>query len=86
MTLAEIRQSTRDVLLLKDIAPVLGLNPQTLRSQAQADPSKLGFPVTVAGSSTRIPRIPFIKYMDGELPLGRTEIVINGVPDTGAKK
>lgn len=52
MTLTEIRQSKRDVLLLKDIAPVLGLNPQTLRSQAQADPSKLGFPVTVAGSRT----------------------------------
>ena len=86
MTLAEIRQSTRDVLLLKDIAPVLGLNPQTLRSQAQAAPGQLRFPVIVAGSRTLIPRIPFIKYMDGELPQGRTEIVINGALDTDTKK
>jgi hypothetical protein len=30
------------------------------------DPSKLGFPVIVAGRRVKVPKAPFIKYMRGE--------------------
>ena len=63
MTLKEIERSEKEFLLAADVAPVLGLDPQCLRSQAQDDPVKLGFPVTVTGSRVRIPRLGFLHFM-----------------------
>lgn len=50
-------------LLPAEAAKVLGVNPQNLRSQAQDDPAKLGFPVIVIGNRTLIPRKPFFAYL-----------------------
>lgn len=63
MTFEEIRASDKAMLTAEDIAPVLGCNPQSIRLQAQEDPSKLGFPVVVVGKRNRIPREPFIQFM-----------------------
>lgn len=61
MTLEEIRRSDKAFLLPKDIAPVLGSSEQTIRVAARM--GLLGFPVTFVGNRTKIPRIPFLKYI-----------------------
>lgn len=65
MTMDEIKKSDRAFLLPADIAPVLGCNPHQIRLTAREYPEALGFPVTVIGTRTRIPRIPFIHYIEG---------------------
>lgn len=65
MTLQEIESSTKEVLTCTDVAPVLKCNPQTLHMQATKQPEKLGFPVIVMGSRVKIPRKPFLNFMNG---------------------
>ena len=60
MTLDEIRASDKPVLTPKEVAPVLGVNPQSIR---EADPGDLGFPVIKVGTRTLIPRLPFLAVM-----------------------
>ena len=60
MTLAEIRASDKPVLTPKEVAPVLGVNPQSIR---EADPGDLGFPVIKVGTRTLIPRLAFLAVM-----------------------
>lgn len=61
----KIKSSTADFLTAADVAPVIGAHPQNIRTQAQADPDKLGFPVSVIGNRVRIPRLAFIKWVEG---------------------
>lgn len=63
MTLDEIKASDKEMLVPNDIAGVLGVNPQSIRIQAQNDPYSLGFNVSVIGTRTLIPREPFIQFM-----------------------
>ena len=63
MTLDEIKASDKAVLTPGDIAEVLGSDQQTIRVQARTAPEKLGFPVVIIGCRTKIPRIPFLRYM-----------------------
>lgn len=63
MTLDEIRASDKTVLTPADIADVLNCDQQDLRIQAKMAPEKLGFPVIIIKSRTKIPRIPFLRYM-----------------------
>jgi hypothetical protein len=62
MTLDEIRASDKAVLTPAEVAPVLGVNPQSIRA---ADPVDLGFPVIKLGTRTLIPRVPFLAVMEG---------------------
>ena len=66
MTLDEIRESDRIWLWPADVAAVIGCDPQSIRNQAREDPSRLGFPVTVIGTRTMIPRKLFLAYIEGE--------------------
>lgn len=65
MTLEELEACPKAVVTAADIADILGASPNTIRSQAQECPEKLGFPVIVMGSRVKIPRIPFIMFMNG---------------------
>ena len=47
----------------EEAAAILGVNPQSLRSQARDDPKKLGFNVVVIGNKVIIPRKPFYEFM-----------------------
>lgn len=67
MTLTELEALETEVLTCKQIAPVLMANPATIHHQAMECPERLGFPVIVAGSRVKIPRIPFIMFMRGEI-------------------
>lgn len=63
MTLEEIRQSDRPFLLPADVAEVLHCDPQCIRILARTDRDRLGFPVCVVGSRTKIPRVPFLRFL-----------------------
>ena len=63
MSIDEIRNSTETWLMAADIAPILECDPNTIRRQAQSDPSKLGFPVVVLGSRVKVNRKGFLRFM-----------------------
>lgn len=67
MTLAQIRESEKDMLTPADVAPVLGVNPYSINIQARDDPSRLGFPVARIGCRVKIPREGFLAWMEGRL-------------------
>ena len=66
MTIEEIKASDKDVLVCSDVAEVLKCSPATLHLQAQQRPEMLHFPVICMGNRVKIPRIPFIKFIEGD--------------------
>ena len=67
MTLSEIKGSEAVCLTPKDVAPVLGVDPHSIRLQAREYPEFLGFPVIVVGNKTLIPRKSFLQFIgEGE--------------------
>ena len=68
LTIDEIRDSTRPYLVPEQVRGVLGCDPQALRIQARERPERLGFPVIVLGTRVRIPRLPFLKFLEGGEP------------------
>ena len=64
MTLNEIRSSTKDILIPKDIAPLLGCHEHAIRLAARD--GDLPFPVVLMGSRVKIPRVAFIRWFTGE--------------------
>lgn len=67
MTIAELRKSALIYVTPADIADILHCDPHSIRVQAHADPSKLGFPVIVTGRRIRIPREPFLQHLQGRV-------------------
>ena len=65
MKLSQIEDTEALMLTPADVAEVLGVDAQSIRVQARQDPSLLGFPVSVVGNRTLIPRIPFLKFIGG---------------------
>ena len=65
MTLSEIKQSDKAMLVAEEVAPVIGCNPHRIRLMAKERPELLGFPVCVVGSRVKIPRVPFINFIEG---------------------
>lgn len=65
MTMPELKSSTALYVEAVDVAPVLKLNPQSIRDAAHTHPEMLGFPVCVVGNKTMIPRVPFIRFWEG---------------------
>jgi hypothetical protein len=65
-TMEEVKQSKKAYLTPEDIAPILRCSRYSLTLQAREDPKKLGFPVIVIGTRTRIPRVGFINFMEGK--------------------
>lgn len=65
MTIQEIKESAKDMLTCADVAGVLQCNAYTLHMQAQQRPEMLGFPVICMGNRVKIPRLPFIRFIEG---------------------
>ena len=65
MTLDDLRKVDRDWLLAREVAPILGTDPHSIRVAAKVAPGRLGFPVCIIGSRVRIPKKPFIEFMEG---------------------
>lgn len=64
--LAALRERTDIMLTPADVAPILGVDAQSLRVQIDADPAALGFHVIHVGRRTMIPRVPFLRYIGAE--------------------
>ena len=63
MTLDEIKACDKSTLTQAEIADVLNCDAQDIRIQARMAPEKLGFPVIVVKTRTKIPRVPFLRFM-----------------------
>ena len=46
-------------------APAIGCDPHWIRIMARTRPDQLGFPVVIMRSRTKIPRLPFIRFVEG---------------------
>ena len=46
-----------------DIAPILGMDPHSIRLTARQRPELLKFEFILSGNRTKIPRIPFLRYI-----------------------
>lgn len=66
MTLEELEAVPREWLTCAQVAPVLGAKTWNIHDQAVTDPALLGFPVVVIKSRVKIPKIAFIKFMNGD--------------------
>ena len=67
MTLKDIKQMDKDIITPAEAAQVVGCDPQLIRLEARERPENLGFPVIIVRSRIKIPRMAFIKYMEGDL-------------------
>ena len=66
MTIQEIRASDKPFLTPADVAEAMGADPQAIRVTARENPWRLGFPVSVIGTRTKIPRKAFLDWFDGK--------------------
>lgn len=66
MTWEEIKTSDKLILTAQDVAPILNCDPQTLRLAARQQKEMVGFNCSVIGQTLRIPRLAFIKWMEGD--------------------
>lgn len=64
MTPDEIRACDKPWLTAADVAQVVGCDPQGIRITARKNPEWLGFPVICVKSRVKIPRVPFVRYME----------------------
>lgn len=67
VTMHELRSMDALFITPKIAAEFLRCDPQLIRVQARQDPDALGFPVTRIGSRVKIPRVAFIRFLEGEL-------------------
>lgn len=70
MTLDEIKESDKDMLIPADICDILGVDKYSINVQVKQD-KKTGinsfpFPTMLIGSRVKIPRKAFIKAMEGD--------------------
>jgi len=65
MTINDLRNSNCVWITPAEAASILHCDPHSIRVQAHTAPDKLGYPVIVIGRRVRIPRKPFIAYVDG---------------------
>ena len=65
LTVAELKAIDREYLLPREVAEVIGTDPQSVRVWARQRPEGLGFPVCVIGSRVKIPKAGFLKWMEG---------------------
>lgn len=63
MTINDLEAMADEVLTPSQVAPLLRMNPDTLRLAAREFPEQLGFPVIVIGSRVKIPRRAFIRFL-----------------------
>lgn len=55
-----------ELISVEEVAKELGVNPQSIRSQAAKDVRQLGFPASRIGNRTIIPKDGFFKRAKGE--------------------
>lgn len=66
MSLDDLRKIDREFLTPAQVAEILNCSAHGIRIWARQRPEQLGFPVCVIGSRTKIPKRPFIQFMEGK--------------------
>ena len=66
MTLEELEMLPREILIPKDVAPILKCDPYAINVACRDGKNPFPFPVIRIGSRIKIPKRPFIKAMRGE--------------------
>ena len=66
MTLQELEQLPKEMLVPTDIAPILGCTPYSINVAVRNGNNPFPFPVIVMNKRVRIPKMPFLKAMRGE--------------------
>ena len=70
MTLEEIKESDKDMLIPADICDILGVDKYSINVQVKQDKrqgiNSFPFPTMLIGSRVKIPRKAFIKAMEGD--------------------
>lgn len=69
MTLAEIEAMDCNLLTVKQVAEFLGCDPQLIRDEASKSPALLGFSISKVGHSYKIPRVAFVNWAKGLVPV-----------------
>ena len=69
MTIEDIERMECNTLTVAQVAKFLGADPQTIRDQAELEPKYLGFPICKAKHRWYIPRIGFIAWVMGNIPV-----------------
>lgn len=73
MTYQEAIESDKDMLTPADIAPILGVHPQTINDKARE--GTLEFAAFRSGNTTKIPRLAFLRWIQyGNAPVGVTKV------------
>lgn len=67
MSVDDLRSSDAITITPEQVSGFLSCNPQSIRVAARQRPELLGFPVIVMGSETKIPRIPFLRFLGYEV-------------------
>lgn len=63
--LEQIKAMDKTMITPALAAQVIGCDPHFIRVAARTRPELLGFPAVVVGTRTKIPRLPFIRYVEG---------------------
>ena len=66
MTLDDLKRIDREFLTPAQVAEVLNCSAHGVRIWARQRPEQLGFPVCIIGTRVRIPKRPFIQFMEGK--------------------
>lgn len=66
ITLEDLKAMTKPVITPAEAAQVIGCDPQLIRIAARQQPELLGFPVIAVGTRTKIPRLPFLQFVEGK--------------------
>ena len=72
----EIMASEAVFLTAEQVGKAAGWSPDLIRTQARNEPGTLGFPVTIIGARTYIPRIPFLKHCGLLQQEGKNETIV----------
>jgi hypothetical protein len=66
MTLDDLKRLDREFLTPAQVAEILNCSAHGVRIWARQRPEQLGFPVCIIGTRVRIPKRPFIQFMEGK--------------------
>lgn len=64
-TMEDIEAMDREFLTPEIVAGVIGWDPYSINLQVKADPTQLGFPVSMLGTRVLIPKEGFLRFCRG---------------------
>ena len=73
ITLEDIKTMTKTMITPGEAAQIIGCSPQLIRIAAREKPELLGFPVIAVGTRTKIPRLPFLQFVEGKASTNEKE-------------